>query len=980
MHPDMIEDQVSQLFNFDPDIHVFNAITDDCEYSTVHEYNNSQTSSIKLINFNIRSFNANFTYFEGFLNSIQFSHDFVVLTETWNSTDSVNLCKIDNYFGFHTVRSGNRSGWGGVSIFCLNSYSSQKLENLSVSNIFIETCVVRTKIADQSVVIFAVYRPPGLENISEFLAHLESALSDISIKSNEIIIFTGDLNLNLLQPDRYVNQFVSILNSFSLFSFISKPTRFPTDISSTDPTLLDHIWTNKLHVLNSGIITLDITDHCPCYVHLDLPVIKCSPEKTKIVFRIHKEENIELFLNKLNGTDWNSTILDGNVDESWNAFQTRLDTLYCETFPKKTKFLSSKTLDNPWITNYVKNLIKYKSQYFKLFKLGIISKECNNKFKNKVTSAVREAKDNYYQNLFSCNASNSKTKWKNLNYIMGNTNKPSPLEKLNFNDEVVSDKEIPEKLNEYFSDIGENLNLNLPHTDTVPISFMDSPDLFNASMYLFPVNENECSKVIKNLKLTRSNVDSIPVGIFKRVSPPLIGPLVKLLNISINAGYFPKILKIARITPIFKGGDKCDPGNYRPIASLPFLSKIFEKLLYNRISSFAKRFDLISNCQFGFRKNKSTSDSLVTLSEHIYDSLNSKKNHISVLLDLKKAFDTVAHDILLDKLFHYGIRGLPLAMIRSYLSDRFQYMEINGTKSSTRPICRGVPQGSIMGPLLFIIYINDLPLICPGAEIQLFADDTVVSVSGTDFTQTSINLNSHLHLINDWMKSNRLTLNARKSNVLVFTNKPYNPEPIRIENSSLEYLDSVKFLGVYLDVKMNFKSHTEYLVSKLSRTCGIFYKIRRLLPLESRINFYYAYFQPFLMYCVIIWGGTYPTHTEDIFKLQKRIIRTIGDAGFLDHTTPLFRKFKILKFADLFKFNMSLYMYVHHNDYNPNHNIPTRRRNDPVSKFHRLTSGQHAVSFLGPKIWNEIPADIRNSRTFSVFKHKLKAYFIESYN
>lgn len=960
------------LLNIDPDVHLDHVFTADSNYYTISEYENLNNScSLRIINFNIRSYNANYDTFESFLNSITLKHDIIILTETWNTKETVDMCKIDGYNSFHTFRTESKGG--GVSVFSLNTYQTNKIDHLSLCNFYFETCVTKLKVGQNLIFVIAIYRPPSLENIEIFFDYLETAISE----TNNFTVLTGDLNLNLLENGNHIARLKSIMNSFSLFPVINKPTRFPANIHLNNPSLIDHIWTNHSHTFKSGIIHLDITDHCPCFVHFRLNTTQTRPEKLKIVFRLKSRDNFNLFKRKISSIDWNSVVSGEDLNLSWNSFISKIDDEYCKAFPKKSKLVSTEKSRKPWITNHHIILIKQKSEYFKLYKLGIISKNVNNDFKNKINSILRNAKNRYFQDIFSSQNVNTRKKWKTVNYLMGRSRKETRFDSVLFENISYPPCEISEKFNDFFSSIARNLDLNLPPSNISPLSFMGQPN--SRSMYLYPVTENECSHILQKLKLTGSHIDSINVSMLKKICMYITTPLVSLLNRSFLTGCFPEILKIARLTPVFKGGDISYSGNYRPISSLPLFSKIFERLFYNRILNFSVSYNLIDTSQFGFRRSLSTLDSLITLTENIYENLNKKKFHISVLLDLQKAFDTVNHDVLLEKLNHYGIRGLPLDLIRSYLTGRFHYTEIKNIKSSTKLVKLGVPQGSILAPLLFILYINDLPTLCQNLGIQLFADDTVISMSHQNFPDLVSQLNSQLELVNTWMISNRLTINATKTNVLLFSNRPLTLEPIFIANTELKYLDSCKFLGVTLDTKLNFRVHIDYVISKISKSCGVLYRIRKCLPLKSRIDFYYAFIYPFLIYCVTIWGGTYQSYLDPLFIIQKKVIRIIAEIGYNDHTSKYFRMYNLLKFFDIFKFNISIYMYKNLEKYQKCHPRNTRSKADVVSKFHRLTLTQHSVSFLGPKIWNNLPNSIQTAKSLPIFKDKLKKYFISFY-
>ena len=337
-------------------------------------------------------------------------------------------------------------------------------------------------------------------------------------------------------------------------------------------------------------------------------------------------------------------------------------------------------------------------------------------------------------------------------------------------------------------------------------------------------------------------------------------PIQKLINLSFSTGIYPNQLKLARIVPIYKNkGDILDPGNYRPISCLNYIGKIFERCLTNRIVSFCDKFSLISHDQFGFQQNKSTCDALIHLTEIIYNALNDKNHNITILIDLQKAFDSVSHKILLSKLDLYGFRGLSLMnLLENYLTDRRSYIEIGSIKSRECKIGSGVPQGSIVSPILFVLFINDLPKCVPNFQSTLYADDTTLSISGKSSSELISNTNSELDLLLNWIDRNGLKINVNKTELLLFTNRKTSNfnQSISFAGNTINFVHSCKFLGVHLDDRLSFSDHIAFLVNKISKHTGILYKIRDKLPLKTRLDFYYSFIYSYLSFNVEVWGGT----------------------------------------------------------------------------------------------------------------------------
>ena len=429
---------------------------------------------------------------------------------------------------------------------------------------------------------------------------------------------------------------------------------------------------------------------------------------------------------------------------------------------------------------------------------------------------------------------------------------------------------------------------------------------------------------------------------FEQYSPLLLqfllknDPITLLTENSIRKGIFPNELKIARITPIHKEGPFTEPSNFRPISSLSYLSKIYEKFFYTRLIKFCNKYSIISPRQFGFQRGVSTSDALISLTEDIYSAINNKLHFLAAIIDVKKAFDCVNHSILLSKIERYGVKGIPLDWIKSYLSDRQCYVEVGPYKSRINTFNIGVPQGSILGPLLFLLYVNNLPKFSTSLHTQLFADDTIVFNTGTDIDTLTASTNTELTKLNDWTLANKLTIHAGKTKLLVVSNRLTSNVSISIKiiDSVIAPTNCCKYLGVHLDNKMTFSNHIKHVNVKISRHTGILYKIRENIPLKARLDYYYAYIFPYLSYNIIIWGSAFPTHLNQLIIQQKRTIRTIANAGFRDHTDPLFRRFKILKLQDIYHFQLGTYMFHARS----RGEYPTPNSNT-----------EHDVSYAGPK-------------------------------
>ena len=436
--------------------------------------------------------------------------------------------------------------------------------------------------------------------------------------------------------------------------------------------------------------------------------------------------------------------------------------------------------------------------------------------------------------------------------------------------------------------------------------------------------------------------------------------------------------------------------NYRPISLLSIFSKITEKLMYKRLYNFLEIHKVLYHLQFGFRASHSVNHALISMTESIKNSLDNKKFGCGIFLDLQKAFDTVNHQILLDKLEHHGIRGTALAWFRSYLSNRSQYVSVNGCSSNHLNITCGVPQGSVLGPLLFLIYINDLPNSSSKLSFYLFADDTNIYFESQSLISLQKVVNTELKHVKKWLDANKLALNVDKTNFVIFhspQNSLNDTVIIKIGNQYVKQAKYVKFLGILLDENLSWKYHLSELNKKLSRTCGIFFKVRHLLPTTVLISLYNSLFSSFLQYGVIVWGLTYDTHIKPIYLLQKKVVRAITFKSFRSPSTSIFSDLKILKLYDLFELKLLTFVYESVNKISPSffhnffetlttvHHYDTRQASKGdifMTRKNTLQYGLRSVRFAGAKSWNSISDDIRKSPSVFIFRRKLKYHIFST--
>ncbi len=474
-----------------------------------------------------------------------------------------------------------------------------------------------------------------------------------------------------------------------------------------------------------------------------------------------------------------------------------------------------------------------------------------------------------------------------------------------------------------------------------------------------------------------------------------------IYNSSILTGQYIEKLKISKTIPIFKKGSKLLTSNYRPISLLSNLNKIMEKLIFNRLYEFLETFNCLYNLQFGFRSKHSTTHALINITENIRSALDSKKIVCGIFVDLQKAFDTVNHDILLKKLNYYGIRGCMNDWFKSYLQNRKQIVSINGYESDINTIKHGVPQGSVLGPLLFLLYINDLHICIKNSTVYHFADDTNLLHINSTYKKLQKSLNMDLKNLCNWLLANKISLNCTKTE-LIFFHKPNVEIPnnikIKIDGKRLIPSNSIKYLGIYLDETLSGKAHLNVLAKKLLTANSMLAKCRNYLKEEELLSIYYALFSSHLTYGAQIWGQSIDKYMNNIFTLQKNALRIMSFSEFRSSSSPLFSKYKILKINDYITLSNCLLVHDYLNNKLPKsfentfqkleELIPITTRNSKLGCLFipSIVSTRYGINSITRKSiisWNFFANKFKETKICNMTRYKLKNeikdYFISTY-
>jgi exonuclease III len=914
--------------------------------------------------------------------------DLIAFNETrLDSSISDNILHLNDYDIIRKDRS--RSG-GGVCIY-LRSSINYHIRNDLIPTELEAVCIEIIKPHSKPFLVTTVYRPPNAS--ADFFEHFENLIKAIDDENKEFYVL-GDLNCDMLKTGKDENMPIKKIKSLYELYQLSQLIQEATRVTMTTSTLIDHIVANTPEKVSaSGVIHTGISDHSLVFTIRKISVFK-KLENTVEIRNMKKFDN-QKFVEDLVQQQWENVYFFADTPNAkWEIWKMLFLEVLDKHAPLQHKRIRTRRV--PWITSSIKELINTRE---KLKRKAIITNLENDwlnyqRTRNKVNIELRKAKKDYYSTKIAGDKSNPKEAWKTINSLLGRRNKPTIVNELKLGENSLTNpKDIAEGFNEYFSNIGPNLASQIDTSNSNYETYVKNAESeFTAFQ---PVTVNLVYKLLTGLSSNKATgVDKISCKIIKIASSAISDSLTHIFNQAITLSSFPDEWKTARVIPLYKNGQRNVAGNYRPISVLPAISKVMEKILYDQLYNYLSNFRLLSDSQFGFRKFHSTATALLDCTNDWYMNLDRKMFNLVVLIDLKKAFDTVDHQILLRKLELYGVKGQALSFLNSYLSNRSQKCQINGSLSSEKMIRCGVPQGSILGPLFFLLYINDLPQCLSKTKPRLFADDTNLTASGDSITRLEAAVNSDLENLRKWLIANKLSLNVAKTEFMLIGSKQMiksisNWQPnVEIENKQIKQVHECKTLGVTVDQHLSWKSNTENICKKITSGISALRRLKDFVDRQTLLSVYNAIVRPYFDYCCEVWDVFSETQSKRLQKLQNRSARIIMNmSNDTDHSVALQalgwktlkteRKkakakmmYKLLNskgpqsLTDLFTYKGERTSYNLRN-ISSNLCLPQPRTNNL----------KKSLLYDGSFLWNSIPKEIRESKSLSSFKTKIAAHF-----
>ena len=794
------------------------------------------------------------------------NYDLVAFNEVWSIKDFENLT-VNNYEIKTKKLRANRRGGGSVIFGRLD------LDCVPINSPFIEGCIESTCIKIGDLTFINIYRPPNGNRV-EFVDTLTQFIE--SLRGGKLII-GGDFNVNYLTDPLWYN---NICLGFGLSAKITNITRVASS------TCIDNFLSNMHGVYE--VSDISIADHHAVTAKLDFDTNEVISSKQKFYYRQMKEENYALFNHKL----YNDVTIHGNsIDDKWTNLQNTIHKLVEECFPKKS---SSRRYVFSMSPGLLKSRDK-KNRLLRQYKQGRIEKEVYTEYNKIYRKLIKAEQSAVFNSSLSNAGTDGKKKWKVIKQHLHLESSKITIESLEVNGEILTSKaEIASSFKQHFETCALKLAENLPQGQDTS-SVMQGGDHWSFRHTSVP----DLLKIIRSLKNKNSaGIDCLSNHMLKKEAYKFAVLLTPLINEALDEGLFPSCLKHANVIPIFKKGDKTNPNNYRPIALLPVLSKVFEKVLNEQLTAVIDN-GFIDDNQFGFRRGFSTEDAAIKFVNQIQKDLNLKKHVVTVFVDVSKAFDSCDHKILMKKIAKTGLNNTGLALMRSYLLNRVQSVSVDGIKGGSFLVNIGVGQGTILGPTLFKIYIMDLHLYTKLFCVK-FADDSSFEGSGKTRDEVEQFINSELVNIAAWFKNNRLTLHPNKSRYIIHSRDKL----ININMSGTPILrcgyglqeESVKLLGLHIDENLDWKIHLASIIKKISKGSYLLWRHKSKLDIKTKRSIYESFIRCHILYCLPVWGGAKPSKLKPLLKAINKSWKHIGP--YYQHTLNRLRVNNILKFED----------------------------------------------------------------------------------
>ena len=860
-------------------------------------------------------------------------------------------------------------GGNGVAAFLYrNGKLLKNINNTDLESLWITILIPNMR----KMVIGTVYRPPQ-GNIQNFMKLFEQQIKDIHDKHNQPfdLFILGDFNIDYSNNRALGRSDIRDLEElYGLKQLITEPTRY-----GNKPSIIDYILTNSDCIREHGVTHPNISDHELIFVTRKKLKIKHSTINT--FGRSYKNYNKNVFQEMLVEHDWSNLDRIVNPNDYWKTLLDGITFEIDKLCPLKTMVL--KDYGDPWVTREIVEVLKDKKRLFLKAKRTKLPEDLQaaRKARNSANKMVKQAKEDFIKENLEDNNNNAKKFWEHINKLLPKKTANNTINIIDENNLPITKENVANYINTYFVGIGEELARKFDSNNT-PIY-----DQLDSVMNNIETTQVEVLELCKDININKSSaIEYVSSKILKDAFIILSKKLTTCFNLSFATGIFPDEWKLAKITPLHKGGQKNQINNYRPISLLPLPGKLIEKIVHKRITLYLDEHEILNTNQNGFRSKHSTQDTVAKFTDDIAMNINNNKCTLATFIDFRKAFDTVNHKILLTKIHSLGISNNVGNWLTSYLHNRKQVVFANGITSREGSITCGVPQGSTLGPLLFLIYINDINKNFVNSRIKLFADDTVLYTSSTIVDLAKHNIQIDLNTLDSWCKQHKLSINIGKTKNVLFGSKKFTKNitypKLAIGGKEINFVDEYKYLGIVLDKNLTYTKHIKYIHSLAAHKIYLLSKIRTSINTPTAMRIYKTKILPYFDQGDILYNDAFIKDVSKLQKLQNRAIRICLNENNRQHVNNLQHMIGLPKLCDRRIYRLSVYAYSRSKteEYLDNKQVRTRQREAPILKSFKsdFRVVDRCVYLQSANLWNTMDVATRNIDNIDSFKIKQKKW------
>ena len=949
----------------------------------------SRVKGFKIVHLNIRSLPRKIDQLRLILTNSNI--DIFTLSETWLHK------KIDPHLihiqGYKTVRldratSPAKKRGGGLLIYVKEDIDVQTQEQECMSSKDLEIQWIRIKRPHSRNILLAnIYRPPG-GNLNQAIKLLGKGINSIR-KLNEELVILGDFNVdysNKKSPSYKKVKFFEKANS--LDQMINTTTRNTKKTSS----LLDVAFTHMKFVTAAGALDSFLSDHQPIFI-IKKKTRNGGKSDQQFEGRSYKHYDKQKFTNRLTTKNWIPFYEAKSPTLAWEIMQNNIKEVADDICPTKT--FKIKNTKPCWITHELIEQMRDRDYFYAKAKRHGSEDDWNiaKFFRNQVNANIRGARADFIKEQLRNNEGNSAKFWRNIKQVMPSKkgSRTNATIRLTNENDVQIDKNLTSKhLNDFFVNIGGPIKpMNSTGCNLTSSSYQMQTEQTDNIFNIETVSIREVQVLVDKINVSKSSgITTLSSKLLKDSFQALGDKLTFLFNFSIRDATFPDQWKEALVIPIPKAGNIKKAENYRPISLLPLPGKILEKLVHTQLSHYLEENDLLSSSQFGFRKQRSTTHAISQLLNQIYTNINKSVITAAIYIDFSKAFNCVQHSTLLNKLRWLNLDQTFIKWVASYLESRSQRTLANNTYSDFQPVQQGVPRGSVLGPLLYIIYANDIADRIKSSVFTFYADDTVLYSKKKDLQQAAADLQEDLNSLSNWCVDNDIYVNTTKTKTMFFGSRAklnsIELPTFKIGNSFLERAKTYTYLGIKLDEQLSLDTHANTIIQRVSTKIYHLTKIRSFVTKKAALLIYKNMILPILEYGDIFLHSASQKIRKKLQTLQNEALWCALHKDKYYKSAELHREAKLLKLTDRRHVHMLLHMYqlAQMPDFkmwkaHQPTGVRTRSSKKKLITIRRPKNEKFkkSITYQGPKLWNSLPGKLQKIESYQEFKNHIKKEF-----